>query len=597
MKLKNLRGILLGAIIMFAILATFKVTTYAKEPAFDDKINVSDILNETEMLKNYTLPGAGGEGNSGTMDYSYLHLTVTNDTDKCYAVSFIIETDVTYGDYLQSPYYGGNNTVGTAGIYDDGTRYRFVIFPGDSHTFEARNYHYKTTHTCNLAISAMERKPADDGYEYLEGGDSIKDAVSVPAEGRIYGTERYYEASSRQYYKFVVKKRAIYTFSMAAKRNTADSSIIVYDSKGNKLNNASDFIYKQENWDNNTGVRYNLTLEPGTYYLALGFEDPLFNRTRIFAIQMEYRDYIPATSIKVTPVKAAPASVAIGKSAECEYKCELLPANTDDVFMNGSTSWTSKFTYKGTESNAGVNKVNICPVYSSWYKFGTQEIEAKLRDDINHTIKITVPPTNPQASKFIITSYHNKMELIYNGKGAYSQVNVEVYKKGKWQKFATIKYGKTTVVKKLKSSTKYKLRFSTYIGGAKSAKSVTMTVPTGAKAPAIKSVTAKVVKTKWIPRRYVPGHWVNTTWFNGYYTGGYNQITYKVTVKLKKKVKGIKGLYIDDKKVKGTGKTFSTTFTANANKKGKKINVKVATYGAKKYGVFGKATKKKVTIR
>lgn len=85
---------------------------------------------------------------------------------------------------------------------------------------------------------------------------------------------------------------------------------------------------------------------------------------------------------------------------------------------------------------------------------------------------------------------------------------------------------------------------------------------------------------------------------------------YKITVNLSKKAANIKGIYLtaagtngftgEYKKVKGTGKTFTTTITKDAPKsqKGKKIKVSVRTYSDNKYKAYSNQSKSKtVTIR
>ena len=85
---------------------------------------------------------------------------------------------------------------------------------------------------------------------------------------------------------------------------------------------------------------------------------------------------------------------------------------------------------------------------------------------------------------------------------------------------------------------------------------------------------------------------------------------YKITVNLSKKAANTKGIYLtaagtsgftgEYKKVKGTGKTFTTTITKDAPKsqKGKKIKVSVRTYSDNKYKAYSNESKSKtVTIR
>ena len=123
----------------------------------------------------------------------------------------------------------------------------------------------------------------------------------------------------------------------------------------------------------------------------------------------------------------------------------------------------------------------------------------------------------------------------------------------------------TRQIKGLKPSTKYQIRAyygkivtfggkSYFINGRENNKFKTVTVKTGKKKLPIKKVTVKAVNVKkHVHKRYGP--------YTGLYLGKETWYTYrlKVTVKMKKKP-GVKGIYINGKKVKGNKKTYSVKF-------------------------------------
>ena len=91
-------------------------------------------------------------------------------------------------------------------------------------------------------------------------------------------------------------------------------------------------------------------------------------------------------------------------------------------------------------------------------------------------------------------------------------------------------------------------------------------------------------KNEYVPKEWIPGHYEGTTWYPGHYTGGYTIrgkwfTSYRVTVTLKNKVKGIKGININDEYVKGNGKVFTASFTNVGKLKGQKRSFRVRGIG------------------
>ena len=175
---------------------------------------------------------------------------------------------------------------------------------------------------------------------------------------------------------------------------------------------------------------------------------------------------------------------------------------------------------------------------------------------------------------------------------------------GPFKSYTAQKISKFDNKTKLKPNTKYKIRVFYYknvkYGGEsysfKGPFSKEITFKTGpAKAPAIKSITAKCISQK---KNKIgnSAYWDANGVFHPSYSGTIWKTKYKVTVKLKKKP-GTKGIYIGDKKVKGNKTTYTVTITDVGKLKGKKVKFGICSYNDDKVGSYSPTVKKSVKIK
>lgn len=161
------------------------------------------------------------------------------------------------------------------------------------------------------------------------------------------------------------------------------------------------------------------------------------------------------------------------------------------------------------------------------------------------------------------------------------------------------------MIKGLKPDTAYTFRAVTYVETAgkptiygEPSSPVTIVTPTKKKV-SIKSVKASGFKTKYVKKKYVGGHYnVYGRWIGGHYEGGYYYTSYKLKIKLNKKVPGLKTkfLYINGKKCKVKGKNYVITQGYKGKRSKKKIKVTIYTAKDEIYQAYGPKTKKNVTI-
>lgn len=150
--------------------------------------------------------------------------------------------------------------------------------------------------------------------------------------------------------------------------------------------------------------------------------------------------------------------------------------------------------------------------------------------------------------------------------GLYLDLRVKSGKKwGEWKTYGPFTSTNATQITGLKPNRKYQARSyygkivtingtNFFFSGLDNKKYKTVTIKTAKKKLPIKSVTVKAVKIK----KHTHKRYGSAT---GLYLGKETWYTYrlKVTVKMKKKP-GVKGIYINGKKVKGNKKTYSVTF-------------------------------------
>ena len=207
-----------------------------------------------------------------------------------------------------------------------------------------------------------------------------------------------------------------------------------------------------------------------------------------------------------------------------------------------------------------------------------------------------------------------------------SGLYLDIKRKGtkKWKTYGPLSY--ESKVTGLKPNKTYQVRVyygenvtvngqNYFFNGTVNGKYKTLTIKTGKKKLPIRSVRAKAVKVrKYTHKRYGPA--------TGLYLGQETWYTYriKVTVKMKKKP-GVKGIYINGKKVKGNKKSYSKTFSRVSSlmygvhkvrhykgkwwkqddyyniPRGKKYTAAIYSYSHKTYKAYSPIQKKKTRLK
>lgn len=222
----------------------------------------------------------------------------------------------------------------------------------------------------------------------------------------------------------------------------------------------------------------------------------------------------------------------------------------------------------------------------------------------------------PQSPKMGFVVQNKSLKLVNYGRGEACRqlltsdygdsLRVQVLKGSKWETLKTIKTDcASDTISNLKPNTAYKYRFIGVVSpkngkpALESTPSQVYTIKTGQKSkPAIASVKISGAKTTF--HKKVPaggywdsfGQWHRTAEIPAHYT-----TTYKITVKLKKKVKGPQGLVINGEYVKGNGKKFTLKETCRGKRVGKSTKVKVQYYNDRNYGGFSPSASKKAKIK
>ena len=275
----------------------------------------------------------------------------------------------------------------------------------------------------------------------------------------------------------------------------------------------------------------------------------------------------------------------------------ILPNGWDHV----GQKWVDK---EGTSKHIRYGVMTFTDANSYFFQAGTYNLKVEYggRGIGTETINFYFTTSLKAPDRMKITTYPDR--ICFNSENVWQSLSGEhtiIEANGRGVKILN---GKTNIVVKgfeFKPGKKYDMKMygtsmfmdQQIYSPAYTAKNVIMGPKT---TPVIKSVKVSNVK--------VSKYFDYKEWKYRYKT------KYKITVNLSKKAANTKGIYLtaagtsgftgEYKKVKGTGKTFTTTITKDAPKsqKGKKIKVSVKTYSDNKYKAYSNESKSKtVKIR
>lgn len=337
-----------------------------------------------------------------------------------------------------------------------------------------------------------------------------------------------------------------------------------------------------------------IILESGTYFMKVYSNYSVNQDPAVYTLTLSGRDYIPATGVSLTCTDNSLTAVK-GDGRAFNFTASTLPANSDDkltyVTLNGDTTFDA-----AEKINANNTSFSI-----SNYELGYNYVQVSTSNGlISDPLNFIVQPQAPSLTNNVNT-YYNKVvfgrfDNHYQGNG----IKVYLYNGKKWVLKRSGTPTTSFTVLKLKANTKYKFKIvSTYTdknGNTVESAPLIKTYKTARKdKPAISSIKVRNVSVssynKWVKES---GHYIYKKFYKTHYT---------LTITLKKKIPGSKGIRVATSGTQGTnfkGKKTRYVISCNAegNWKGRTITVWVGAYSQKgTLGGYGPEVKKKVTLR
>lgn len=307
---------------------------------------------------------------------------------------------------------------------------------------------------------------------------------------------------------------------------------------------------------------------------------------------------IKATPINVGTVKCnAPDS--FGRTEETSFDVELQGADPDikigsvkivsgeEVLSNdnGDTAYKTKGTAKLVVRKAAKNAV----------------LKITVSGPMRNPVTVFEKPVNVQEASvknYTVEASYNSITVstleLSGGKNE-GKVALQAKTGGKWKTLQTVPSSYKMTFTKVKPGKKYTLRLVRIVDGVEGAPSKEMTVKTGFKTAPACTISVRKNGTTKARKYWSNGYWSGSVWHRGQYVTVKAQQKIVITVKLKKKIKGIKGLYVKGTKVKGSGTTFKVNTTVPLGTK--KTPISVQSYLDEKTGGFSKASTKSISIR
>ena len=211
-----------------------------------------------------------------------------------------------------------------------------------------------------------------------------------------------------------------------------------------------------------------------------------------------------------------------------------------------------------------------------------------------------VKVSEPAMSNYKLTANVDSIEVttleLSNAGNKNDQMALQIKTGGKWKTVKKVNAQSNMFFNKLKPATKYTARLVRVIDGVEGTPTKEFKFTTGYKTAPAATITVKKNGTLKTQSYWVKGYWSGTVWHPGYQVKSKTLQKVVITVKLKKKIKGIKGLVINGTKVKGSGTTFKVSNKSVAMGS-KNMIVTVQSYMDETTGGYSKAMHKKISIR
>ncbi|SNU08629.1 hypothetical protein SAMN06297422_11963 [Lachnospiraceae bacterium] len=540
-------------------------------------------------------------------------------------VSYEDPEDGTVAVYVSLNFYNGNKMQnfkfyafdlnGNVLAEEDGTKGTDVISSGGN-----ISYTYKKTFPSadkikiwggNAGVTPANAfsEAAEIQLAYSET-DPVKSKIKVEMKSGAVNYKKMNAAYGYTIYELNATEDALVTISDYKVTNKDGGSsdnnaslAIVDELQEGKAPNMNDYLHTWStnailnSWDSANGLKF--PLNKGTHYLvsksSAGTE---------FSFNMEFRKYIHCNV--VWTAKEGDINEAFKQQKTIHITAKITNPESDGRFPKNMTytapgtsgetmqvsddGLTASFEFK-TRNQAGVDTITI----------NAKELNP-VKHEYNPTSVDEGRPysvdimTGIEISDIGLTTGYNYINIDTQrlpdfGSGKPAQVTIYLKNGSKWvKKISTTPGGKGGTIKKLKANKKYevKLVMTKELTNGKTVKTESVfKVKTGPKQkPVIKSAKiSNVRKTK----RWIDGYWSGNVWHRGHYV---TITSYTVTITLKSKLKGCKGISCMGVKVKGKGKVFKFTTTGNPPSK-----LSVYGYSNDKYMGYTPCSKSKKTSR
>lgn len=311
----------------------------------------------------------------------------------------------------------------------------------------------------------------------------------------------------------------------------------------------------------------------------------------------------PKFGIKATPINFGTVKCDVPESFECgkeaSFDVELVGADDDIKISSVAVYSGDKVISDNNGDITAVKKGTAKLVLKSFPKDSVLKINVTGPMKGVVTVFEKAVKVQDAAIDYSITSGYDSITVkTFNVPSGLNKakMTLQVKKGGKWKNHQTVAAQTTMTFKKFKQGTKYTVRFIKTTDGVESAPSKETTLMTGYKNVPVASITMKKVGKHTVKAHWTNGYWSGNTWIRSKYIPKKTYNDYEVTVKLKKKLKGIQGIYINNLFTKGNGLTFKRKGIAIENTI-KKYDVKVRSCMSETYQGCSKEYKKTVAIR
>lgn len=545
-------------------------------------INIVEGGEDHYSVSPYDLPG----------DYK-IKLVIKNNCNKNQKLNISITTKrtnviVESGSKLAA--FASRNA--STGLSDTKTSY--VIFgPNESAEMllEFKSYYDGGT---SWEINAAATVPlSDNGGKSFERPQPIP--LAGPVEGVLGNASKQPELYSR-YFSVYTPNRRFLKIDLQSESNSKQIALFL------TKNNDPKFRLSLIKDIHGAKKSHTILLDPGTYIIKLAYSFSPVEDFTTYKMNLSGRDYIPARGVSLTssPSNLNFDSSIIKQAKTVTFTATTIPSNSDDKLDSISSSCLTSGDIRGR--NSATFTITVCGDRSGYYKSDYDLVSVKASNGVvSKALNIFIKPKKPETDGYSV--YYNKVLWNCNQYGVQSKSGwsaknpVKVYMKSgkKWKLKTTRKDGGKFTFKKLKPNKKYQFKF---VQLAKNASGqwiegdpayVKIKTPRKTKLP-IQSIS--------VGKAYLKHNYRWEKWGSSWRWRKYTYTKFSVTVRLNRKLPGLKYINMSGAKIKGKGNKFTVYETVYGNRIGKTFKlIMTPCYSKGDTGGYGPTTKRTIRIR